>query len=335
MKRAVLFLGAGFCVPAGLPAGKDLFAEEPIVQSHKAERDIQIALNAFTAWSSEHVNEPAEAFINSVYDAYRSDGFGYAKLWGAIVKFLGYRLASPFAAFYRYEGHSSRALDNINEAYIPEPHQFWWNSLLEQLYEGWELTVVTTNWDILVERALRPHATTRHPKRPGFHYGFGLERLAASSGYPRSEWRRNPVVSGTVPLLKLHGSLNWSIDQAGSLIKWGDLRPAFRGDAAIVPPTKYKTPPPWANTLWQQAQVALESADCVLVVGYSFPSYDTHVWDLFINASRACSTPIHIFSPSADALCSKFIAAIPEASLISHSGIPDGISDLSKIFRSV
>jgi hypothetical protein len=114
-------------------------------------------------------------------------------------------------------------------------------------------------------------------------------------------------------------------------VKYGDLRPAFRGDAAIVPPTQHKVPPSWAEDFWQQARAALEGADCVLAVGYSFAPYDTHVWNLFKNSVLISRASIHIFSPNAAAICARLSATLPGLGIAAHSGLPEGISDVAAI----
>ena len=55
-----------------------------------------------------------------------------------------------------------------------------------------------------------------------------------------------------MPLLKLHGSISWSV-RHGELVKYHDCRPAIRGDAAIVAPILKKTVPRYLRPIWTAA----------------------------------------------------------------------------------
>jgi hypothetical protein len=53
-------------------------------------------------------------------------------------------------------------------------------------------------------------------------------------------------MTGSVPIYKLHGSLNWSLE-GKVLVLYQDMRAAYRarGNAAIIPPTPEKPVPSW------------------------------------------------------------------------------------------
>jgi len=320
-------LGAGFCAPAGLPLGAKLFDGSVVAHSKRAARDVQRTLSAWEAWRAKHPGDAAEEFISRVYE---SDSLESAALWPSLVRFLGYRLAQPFATFGRYDGKTSRWRDNIFEARLCVAHEVWWDSILRFAMPAERLTVMTTNWDIWVERALRPRAMQR-PYRPGFNYGYGAERLAATTAYPRSAWRKDPQVSGSVPVLKLHGSLNWAVEN-NELVRYGDLRPAFRGDAAIVPPTKRKATPRWLSDIWRQAAVALTTADKLVMVGYSLPEYDEEVYRLLREGLCERLPPVHVFDPNVDKVVRRLTRLLPGVSVISHPGLPEGLSEIASVF---
>lgn len=319
----VLFLGAGFSAPAGLPVGNALFESPAFPHSRKAAVDIQRTLSAWSAWRADNPERAAEEFISMVYE---SDSIECVSLWASLVRFLGYRLADPFATFYQYDGRTSRSRDNIFEAGLCASHQEWWDTILPFTYRGVKLTVITTNWDIWIERALRPAPLKRRP-RPGFNYGWGPERLVATTAYPRSAWRKNPRISGSVPVFKLHGSLNWALER-GHLAKYGDLRPAFRGDAAIVPPVKCKVPPGWAANLWDKAMSAIANASRIFVVGSSFPEYDLELRRLFHKACEESRPVIDIFDPNAELVRARLREFVQSRAIITHPGLPEGVADL-------
>lgn len=168
----VLLLGAGFSVPAGLPVGNALFEANLVPHSKKASRDIKETLSAWDAWHTGNPHGRAEEFISAVYASNpigqmlrveNHDGLTYAftrygkGLWHSLVRFIGYRLANPFARFYG----TGRSHENIFEARVCDAHKAWWDAILSLSSAGHALTVITLNWDIWVERALRPRPTPR------------------------------------------------------------------------------------------------------------------------------------------------------------------------------
>jgi hypothetical protein len=86
----------------------------------------------------------------------------------------------------------------------------------------------------------------RRSNRPGIYYGgLGRPQVLKGTALPFSAGKSDRFIEleGTIPLYKLHGSLNWGLE-AGALRLYQDLRPAFRhgGDAQIVPPVVERKP---------------------------------------------------------------------------------------------
>ena len=211
----VMILGAGFAHAAGSPLGAELFAERPFGGSQKREKCIEEVMSAWADWSASNPDKHPEIFIRELYQ-HRLDFGGTGDLWCCLLTFLALRVADVFPRWYVYEDSVSRSCDNIFEAKVGVVHDLWWDSIFDHLGVQRGLTVLTTNWDIWIERALRPRPTPRR-NRPGFHYGQGQERLAAGSAHPSSEYRKRPVIEGNVCLLKLHGSLSWALS-SGRLV---------------------------------------------------------------------------------------------------------------------
>ncbi len=328
--RVVLFLGAGFSSVAGLPYGDALFDVAPPTHSNRSAFDVEETLAAWRKWRRENPESATEEFVSC---ASQGRTMHQQRIWSSLVRFLAHRLAVPFSTFYTYDGRTSRSRDNIYEAAVCPEHRQWWEAVLAAYGENMDLRIVTTNWDILIERALRPMPTSR-PRRPGFHYGSGDEILAATTAHPMSKWRREPWVRGNVPLLKLHGSLNWALER-GALVRYGDLRPAFRGDAAIVPPVKHKAVPEWAAGLWRQAQEALMSAGIVMLVGYSLPEYDEQVRCLLREGLKASGAPVHVFDPNAGVVCERMTGIAPKSVVYAHPGLPQGTPDVHRLLTDI
>ena len=144
------------------------------------------------------------------------------------------------------------------------------------------LGIVTTNYDIVVEKLIGPNASGR---LGGFNYGVKGEELFGSHSVS-SQWSYKPrPISGKTPLLKLNGSLNWAINSDGKLVKHVDCRPSRgrRYDVAIFPPATGEVIQ-HLEPVWIQAQSILHEAHTWIFCGYSLPEYDQNVRSLFIRA---------------------------------------------------
>ena len=183
--------------------------------------------------------------------------------WRDAVWFVSLVIASKMGEL-RWIGGQLRLAGHHIEKRSPAALEQFWTTLFRIQPD---ISVITTNYDILAERGLRTAPRPRVP-RPGFNYGFGYESLAGRS----LETRRSYIV-GRVPLLKLHGSVSWSLER-GQLVKYHDCRPAIRGDAAIVAPIVGKTIPRHLQRTWQVARSCLANASTWVVIGYSLPPYD-------------------------------------------------------------
>ncbi len=160
--------------------------------------------------------------------------------------------------------------------------------------------------------------------RPGFNYGFGHEALAGG-GYPSYSHIQRIVTEGTVPLLKLHGSVSWSL-RNGKLVRYHDCRPAVRGDALLVAPVRGKRPPDALVPTWRVARAAVTTARLVLIVGYSLPPYDDLVRDLL--AATATNASIHVFDP--DPRAGERYRHQLHREIVQHGGLPEALPDVAR-----
>ncbi len=329
----VLLLGAGFAKAAGSPLAADLFDEAPISGSRARRNQIAFALSAWQEWQANHPGQDAEAFITYVFrNLWLMPSSGV--LWKALQTFLALRIAAPFVRWSFPDGKANRSSDNFMNAQVGHAHERWWDTFFRYYGHTRRLTVLTTNWDIWIERALRPGPRPRR-RRPGFSYGKGPERLAAAPRYPAPWYRgtdfgKDTTIDGYVTLLKLHGSLSWALKN-GRLEKYGDLRPAFRGDAAIVPPVEQKELGSWLWAIWKSAEQALARANRLVVVGYSFPDYDQEIRRLLLRGFGSRSVEVHVFDPFATCVASRIKSFLPRVLLAEHGGIPGACGDLCSV----
>ncbi len=169
----------------------------------------------------------------------------------------------------------------------------WLNSLIK-LWHRQRATIMTLNYDTLIERASR--------KLP---ISDGIDRIRAEQMYPpyfsniaaRSGvglWGEEAIK--TFRYIKLHGSINWYYsgkdDFFGESILFSDVPPLGKDhldiersvclrakdkETLIIPPVTEKTVyfnNETIRTLWLEAGTALRNATRIFVIGYSLPISD-------------------------------------------------------------
>ena len=315
LTRVAVILGAGFSAVAGVPLANRLLDRRPDVDRVIRQRLVNRVVARWGTWQSrtggtteEYLAELERTDKAAFRDAAWFVGLSVALRMGQL------RLAGENLTITKH---------NLDRVSIPELETFW-DILFAVLTD---VSVVTTNFDILAERGLR-HVPRPRAKRPGFHYGFGPENLAGG-GYPSYAHIQKIRAGGNVPLFKLHGSVSWSV-RDGELVKYHDCRPAIRGDAAIVAPLVEKTVPEYLRPAWTAAGQHLAEARTWIVVGYSLPWYDQAVRSLLHQAVESDKT-IHVFDPD-PGVASRF--RVLTHAVHSHPGLPNGYSDLEALLAS-
>lgn len=158
---------------------------------------------------------------------------------------------------------------------------------------------ITFNYDCYLEDALTSE------KNRQFKY---IDRNSYTEGkYPSIV--PEGLLHGGIPIVKLHGSLNWKEKLKGDFYKidfhlpyskkkqMKQIRPEYRGDynweqPAIIPPTIFKQEINDDSRIehnltqtilqqWRTAITMLECADKIIFVGYSFPISDFHSKRIF------------------------------------------------------
>jgi hypothetical protein len=152
--------------------------------------------------------------------------------------------------------------------------------------DDWQLSCyITFNYDCYLENALTPN----------FKYISANQNVTDVS----------LLLHGNIPIIKLHGSLNWEEKVTSPRIifhgppyeKEKQVRPEYFGDSnwsqpAIIPPTIFKqeinddarTKDILTQTILQQWRAAiklLQEVDKIIFIGYSFPPTDYHLRRIF------------------------------------------------------
>jgi hypothetical protein len=165
----------------------------------------------------------------------------------------------------------------------------WWSS-------GPTHAVITFNWDLVVEKAL---------------VGW---------------WSYSFDGTHNIPVLKPHGSINWSthleeklkagydgwkLIGQGSQFCYDGQNPLTNPDKDFIHSTflKYMVFPGSPNEagelssvklIWDDVDRALSGADVIVFIGYSLPDYDSQAAEVF--RRHAFGKEIEVFNPSADDL---------------------------------
>jgi hypothetical protein len=325
-----LLLGAGFSVAGGLPATGGLMDGQMWVVSGEQSRRVQQVLSSWETWRARHGDDVA-GFLHSTYLGHvESAAVGTlpgAKLpWPWVTQYLAARLSEHTTG--ARGGSSPRNFERLTTPSGVGPHR----QLLQELAASGPLIgVVTSNYDLLAERVLRPRAVRGWPT-VGFHYA-GLPRPQIAQGTPLP-WRQRDgtrhaaiELTGEVPLAKLHGSLNW--DRQGAtggasgppVNLWQDLRRSYRLDAApaIVAPIPETTPPSWLEPVWHAAARLLRTAEQWVVVGYSLPEYDVAIRNLLVDAGHG--QRIVVRDPMAATVAERFRSLLPTSEVAAGSAL--------------
>jgi len=203
--------------------------------------------------------------------------------------------------------------ENTRDVHPPD-----WLMALVQWWHEKESTVITLNYDTLIERMARM-----------IKFGAGDTTLPPERLYPIAlpDVRRSPIFAServsTFTLCKLHGSINWYYSGAESyygetiycapVAAWDgtfksqeDEGLAATGDKVplIAPPTTEKVAyfqHEALRRIWVTAAEALSSATNLICIGYSLPITDLSI-QLFLRSCRQNgSIPLTIVNQSGDA----------------------------------
>lgn len=314
-----VFLGAGFSRVGGVPLASELFDTRPEVDRITRRRLVESVVSAWELWHTTHGGTPEE------YLAVLQQRGG--RTWHDAVWFVGLAITLRLGRVRAVGTKPTIVGHNIDRTTQVPAHEQFWSTVFRCTSD---VVVVTTNYDVLPERGLRHRPRPRVP-RPGFNYGSGPEQLQGG-GYPSYSHIQRIVASGSVPLLKLHGSVSWAV-RKGGLVHYHDCRPAIRGDATILAPVVNKSIPSYLQPTWDLAAGFLAAANTWVVVGYSLPAYDRAVRDL-LRGNAAEGLTVHVFDPD-DAVPGRFVELLEPALVHPHPGLPEGLAQLGAVMTSV
>ncbi len=310
----VLFLGAGFSVPFGLPTMDGFldFADA----STRLEGDDKSLLSQLIL-EARRANSFLESSPTNLEDILSFSVMGERLSLGKPEENRGERLrrivqrvftsAKSAASFWAQYERVPKLLGSRQHG--PRP----------------DVTFITTNYDLNIEAACQ-HAGWY--SNPGFElHRSELDRVSISGSLYHDQG---------IPLFKLHGSVNWYLDSSAAsgvvvedrivnMAGGGRLPYCCAGDyespstPLIVPPSFLK--PEMSSvlrTIWSGAARALSEASIIAFVGYSFPPSDTEMMYFLARAlsENASLRRIWIIDPNADSLVARLRS--PQSKTGSH-----------------
>jgi hypothetical protein len=184
---------------------------------------------------------------------------------------------------------------------IPGPYREFLRGIRKLQLVG----IVTTNYDIVVEKILGP---TSGGRLGGFRYcdaNDANEPLVGRHSVS-SQFSYGPViVNGRIPFLKLHGSLSWGLSSERKVIKYIDTRPSRgRRYTALVLPPGDSDGRVLIDDVWQDAGRVLREANIWIICGYSLPDYDDDIRQL-VKSSAKEGQRIVVMDKTPHAICQK------------------------------
>lgn len=129
-------------------------------------------------------------------------------------------------------------------------------------------SVISLNYDCLIDRALCDHAGSRFSADRG---GYGVD--VGTGGQDWHGTAPGPVPKGSIELLKLHGSLNWVDAKLPLDLRKSIYKPVAPGVIQAPLANKPVSKEPF-NAVWKAARKSVAAAKRLIFIGYSMPVTD-------------------------------------------------------------
>lgn len=282
--KEVFFLGAGASVSGGAPSfanfrdkAKGVLSE--MLPERESENGISLFQNVLNHWDENFADYNIEEYYSAV-EMNEQLNHGEPITTGDIIRFIAYTIEK-----------------SIVESNTP-PYK-----LLGDY--GVTKAIVTTNWDILLERSISKSIGLASDDYTSINYD-NLIQPYHEAIHPQQSYGYIP------PILKLHGSLNWGFcKKCGQLyyfnrkiytqlISYDNVKCKKHRRTSlnpfIVPPTlsklenaemnKEKSPYVPLRSVWAKASEYLRLCEKVYFIGYSFPETDVQMKIFISNALR-------------------------------------------------
>lgn len=145
-----------------------------------------------------------------------------------------------------------------------------------------ENTFITFNYDTLLEDALNElKLPVSYGSAMGLHPASQKlsHEITSSDNQTRTLVATNRITAEPIPVLKMHGSLNWSHDSSSGSINIFQNYDELAASALmpeLVPPTWKKVFENSIESVWDDAIEKLNTATRIIIIGFSMPETDMH-----------------------------------------------------------
>lgn len=284
--KEVFFLGAGASVSGGAPTfanfrdkAREVLTE--FVQEGSSDSEIPLFKKVLNQWDENYADYNIEEYYSAV-EMNEQLNDEKSIISKDIVRFIAY------------------TIENLIDSSTTEAYK----SLVK--YDAIK-AIITTNWDILLERSIREIVNTRSNYNGYINYDNIIKP------YDHDNANVPPKSDGYIPpILKLHGSLNWGFcEECGEMYYFNrkvyrKLESDFDSKCNnhkniklipfIIPPTlsklektelnKEKSPYVPLRSIWSKASEYIRLCEKIYFIGYSFPETDVQMKIFISNALR-------------------------------------------------
>lgn len=224
---------------------EDLFSLAAAIEGNSLEEDVKTAIAA-------------------TLDYARTNPAAWPKIW-CLLEYPGQNLPQWF---------KKATWDIYNQnTYTCSPYHLYAGVISRSIWEpisGARNTVITFNYDTVLEEAVH---TIGVKYTYGFPSSLGIDISSSHSVQIEQE-------QGAMPILKLHGSVNWGLPNQGEgPMKIFNTYEEVCGaghKVVLIPPTWRKVFDDPLTKVWEGAVKALTEATRIVVIGFSMPPTDIH-----------------------------------------------------------
>jgi hypothetical protein len=277
----VYVLGAGYSASAGLPLMTNFLEKMRSYRSTLVDKDkdaehidgvLKFCLDCASASSKIHLDlENIETILSlaAATDQFKTNGTLSTSFVAA--EFISNAIASTLEHYQNtYQGNPSISVGDVAYNFYDFAALVMAGKLGKlNDQRGQRNTIITFNYDTLVERSLIKH---------NVNYSYGLD-VANEKGI-RSHLLEKKAEEDDVRILKLHGSINWSpgglFDSYSELMK-NPYNDNLVPKPIILPPWWKKDPSKEISVVWNRALDRLRTATRIIFIGYSCPPSDQYM----------------------------------------------------------
>ena len=295
--NVVIFSGAGFCVPLGLPITNGF---SDLLSSSNG--NIMAPLNQFLGEQKhdiEHILSTLETFI-------KDDNF----INFLIKDYVSFKGRQEFISvsndINQIKEHATNLIKEIKltiynklEIYDTKECALLYLNLIrqiKQLVPNSNISFFTTNYDLTFENAISDSESEFEQMGiKGFEFGFRYDKSNSFVFDNTKDYTWNESI---LEYKKLHGSLDWSISRNKCFKSGAVTTPQEPNKMPVLYPGYKETPTmdPF-KTLHDQLLQRLLTAQLVYVIGFAFrDAYINNIFDTALKINK--SLEIYCFNPS-------------------------------------